>query len=215
MTIRLLIADDHQVFRSGLSALLSREKDLLVVAEAGTGPEVLEQLEQCETDVLILDLSMPGGLSGPQIAETALERYPRLRILVLTMHEDPYYLSEMFRVGVRGFLLKKAGAEDVVKALRAVARGEYHVDAALGGQAMSALVTPATSQRESRLAMLTPRERDVCRLLALGYTNVEVGQQLFISDRTVESHRTSIMTKLSLKNRAELVRFALDNELVK
>lgn len=215
MTIRVVIADDHLVFRSGLRALLQREGDIEVVGDAGSADEVLAQLARTPVDVLVLDLSMPGGTSGPQLAESVLKRYPPTRIVVLTMHEDPYYLREMFRVGVHGYVVKKSGAEDVVRAVRAASRGEFHVDASLGGLAVSSLVAPVARSGEGRVAQLTPRERDVCRLLALGHTNAEAGQQLFISERTVESHRTSIMAKLELKNRAELVRFALDNDLVR
>jgi len=215
MIVRIVIADDHLVFRSGLRALLQRESDIEIVGDVGSGDELLAQLARTPADVLVLDLSMPGGLSGPQMAEAVLKQCPRTRIVVLTMHEDPYYLREMFRVGVHGYVVKKSGADDVVRAVRAASRGEYHVDASLGGSAVSSLVAPAAHSREERVAQLTPRERDVCRLLALGYSNAETGQKLFISERTVESHRTSIMTKLKLKNRAGLVRFALDNDLIR
>jgi len=215
MTIRTIIADDHMVFRSGLRALLQRETDIEIVGDAGSTEEVLGQLERTPADVLVLDLSMPGGLSGAQLAESALRRFPRTRIVVLTMHEDPYYLQEMFRVGVHAYVLKKSGAEDVVRAIRAASRSEFFVDASLGGSAVSSMVAPATRPREGRRALLTPREREVCRLLALGFTNAEAGKKLFISERTIESHRTSIMAKLQLKNRAELVRFALDNDIIR
>ncbi|MBI5509495.1 MAG: response regulator transcription factor [Deltaproteobacteria bacterium] len=215
MTIRTLIADDHLVFRSGLRALLQREADIEIVGDAGSADEVLAQLERTPADVLVLDLSMPGGLSGSQLAESVLRRHPRTRIVVLTMHEDPYYLKEMFRVGVHGYVLKRSGAEDVVRAIRAASKSEFHVDASLGGSAMSAMVAPAARPSQGRLGLLTPREREVCRLLALGFTNADAGKKLFISERTIESHRTSIMAKLNLKNRAELVRFALDNDLVR
>lgn len=215
MTIRVAIADDHLVFRSGLRALLEQESDIEVVCDVGSSEEVLLQLDHTSADVLVLDLSMPGGLSGPQIAESVLKRHPGTRIVVLTMHEDPYYLREMFRVGVHGYVAKRSSADDVVRAVRAASRGEFHVDASLGGSAVSSLVASAKQSGQGRLGLLSPRERDVCRLLALGYTNAEAGRKLFISERTVESHRTSIMNKLDLRNRADLVRFALDNDLVR
>lgn len=214
MTIRILLADDHEVFRSGLRVLLERESDIEIVGDAGDANEVIRALGRTPADVLVLDLTMPGGLSGPQLAESVLREYPRVRIVVLTMHEDPYYLREMFRVGVHSYVLKRSGAGDVLQAVRAAYRGEFHADASLGGLAVSSLLAPAVRSPEGRVALLTPREREVCRMLALGYTNADTGQKLFISERTVESHRTSIMAKLELKNRAELVRFALDNGLV-
>ena len=157
-------------------------------------------------------------IDGPKLWQrlpTVAGKEKVLQLLQAPTPEDPYYLREMFRVGVHGYVLKKSGADDVVRAIRAAYRGEFHVDAALGGLAVSSLVAPAERSREGRLALLTPREKEVCRLLALGYTNVEAGQKLSISDRTVETHRTSIMSKLDLKNRAELVRFALDNDLIR
>ncbi len=215
MSIRIVIADDHLVFRSGLRALLQRESDIEIVGDVGAADEVLAQLTRTPADVLVLDMSMPGGLSGPQLAEAVLKGHPRTRIVVLTMHEDPYYLREMFKVGVHGYVVKRSGVDDVVRAVRAAALGQFHVDASLGGSAVSSLVAPAASAGVGRIGLLTPRERDVCRLLALGYTNTETGQKLRISERTVESHRTSIMSKLELNNRAELVRFALDNDLLR
>ncbi|MBI5497115.1 MAG: response regulator transcription factor [Deltaproteobacteria bacterium] len=213
MSIRVVLADDHAVLRVGLRALLEREADLHVVGEAGSGSELLTLLARSPADVVVLDLSMP-GMSGAQAAEAVLKAHPQVRILILTMHEDPYYLQELFRVGVRGYLLKKSGADELVRAIRAVYRGDYHVDAALGGLAVSELVTPAVRPTGGRLDALTPRERDVCRMLALGHTNAEVGDKLQISERTVESHRTHIMHKLELRTRAELVRFALDHGLL-
>ncbi|HEX7481139.1 MAG TPA: response regulator transcription factor [Polyangiales bacterium] len=215
MTIRILVADDHTVFRSGLRALLQREADLEIVGEAGCADEVLERLQTTQSDVLLLDLAMPGGLSGPQLAEAAAKAQPAVRVVVLTMHEDTHYLREMFRVGVHGYVLKKSGIEDVLRAIRAAALGEFYVDSALGGLTVSSLLAQPAPVTEAPGAVLTAREREVCRWLALGYTNAEVGRELFISERTVESHRTSIMAKLQLPNRAGLVRFALDSGLIK
>lgn len=214
MTIRVVLADDHAVLREGLRALIEREPDLRVVGEAGSGGALLTLLAGTPADIVVLDLSMPGGVSGAQAAEAIATAHPQVRIVVLTMHEDPYYLQELFRVGVRGFLLKKSGPDELVRAIRAAFRGEYHVDATLGGLAVSALLSPPVRLAAGRLDILTPRERDVCRMLALGHTNSEVGQRLAISERTVETHRTNIMHKLEIKTRAELVRFALDHGLL-
>ncbi|HNW79830.1 MAG TPA: response regulator transcription factor, partial [Candidatus Competibacteraceae bacterium] len=119
MAIRILLADDHAVFRSGLRALLEREMDLAVVGETGTGPETLKALETTRVDVLLLDINMP-GLSGNRVAELALQERPSLAIVVLTMHEDEYYLQELLRIGVRGYVLKKSTGTEVTQAIRAV-----------------------------------------------------------------------------------------------
>jgi DNA-binding NarL/FixJ family response regulator len=214
MAIRILIADDHAVFRSGLRALLEKEHDFQVAGETGSGWDTLKALDSIETDVLLLDISMP-GLTGPRTAEEALKKRPSLAIIVLTMHEDEYYLQEMLRIGVRGYVVKKSTGTEVVHAIRAVFRGDSYIDPALANLVISPYVGKVSSREPSRLSGLTPREQEVCRLLAYGFTNAEVAEKLFISDRTVETHRNNIMGKLGLTGRAELVRFAIDNGLLK
>lgn len=214
MSIRLLIADDHAMFRSALRMLLEKEKDLTVVAEAADGPETLREVASNEVDVVLLDLSMPGS-SGGQIAEALLEEQPSLAIVVLTMHEDEYYLRELMSVGARGFVLKKSAGADLLQAIRSAYRGERYVDPSLGGDVISSWVGHQRDQKSVALERLTPHEREVCRLLALGHTNAEIAQQLSVSERKVETHRTDLMTKLGLRSRAELVRFAVDKGLLK
>ena len=214
MPIRILIADDHAILRGGLKALIEKEIDMEIVAEASDGFEAAREAVAREIDVLLLDISMP-GLTGPRVAETVLQEKPHLAIVVLTMHEDDYYLQEFFRLGVRGFVLKKSSGRDLVQAIRAAHRGEYYVDPSMAGRVISS-ITGASAGKESpeRLAQLTRREQEVCKLLAYGHTNAEIAEQLSISDRTVETHRANIMAKLSVKSRAELVRFAIDNGLL-
>ena len=215
MPIRILIADDHPMFRGGLRALLSKEEDCEVVGETGSGLDTLRALETTQADVLLLDLSMP-GMSGAQTAEAALAGKAGLAIVVLTMHEDEYYLQELLRIGVKGYVLKKSTGTELLQAIRAAYRGDNYVDPALANVMVLSLVGGAKPAGTSgRLALLTQREREVCQLLAYGYTNREVASQLFISDRTVETHRTNIMAKLGVGGRAELVRFAIDNGLLK
>jgi len=214
MPIRVLIADDHAMFRSGLRALLEKETDFEVTGEVGSGREALAAIEEQDVDILLLDISMP-GLSGPRVAEEALRKRPALAVVVLTMHEDEYYLQELLRIGARGYILKKSPGAALLLALRAAYQGESYVDPALAGYVVSPYIGKLPSQKPGRAEVLTRREQEVCRLVAYGYTNVEVAEKLFISDRTVETHRTNIMGKLGLKNRAQLVRFAIDNGLLK
>lgn len=217
MSIRLLIADDHVVFRSGLRALLSQEPDLEVVAETGSGTETLAAIERGGIDVLILDISMP-GLPGTKVAETSLRQWPDLGIVVLTMHDDEYYVQQLLTLGVRAFVLKKSTGTDVIQAIRAAYRKEQYVDPALAGAVINAYLGRRSRRRDpsqSKAGTLTPREQEVCALLATGHTNVEISQKLAISERTVETHRAHIMTKLDLASRAELVRFAIDHGLMK
>jgi two-component system response regulator NreC len=214
MAIRLIIADDHAMFRSGLRALLEKESDFEILAETGNGFDTLRAVSGAEVDVLLLDLSMP-GLPGSKVAESVLETKPHLPIVILTMHEDEYYLRELLKIGVRSFVLKKSTGSDLVKAIRAAYRGESYVDPSLGGKLLSALCDPSPKNSGHRVDVLTPREQEVCTLLAFGHTNGEIADKLCISERTVESHRNNITAKLGLKSRAELVRFAIDNGLLK
>jgi DNA-binding NarL/FixJ family response regulator len=215
MPIRILIADDHAVFRSGLKALLEKEPDLVVVAETGDGAETLDMLDQCDVDVLILDITMP-GLPGTKVAETALHKHPDLGVVVLTMHEDEYYVQQLLALGVRAFVLKKSTGTDLIQAIRAVDRKEQYVDPALAGAVINAYFgRRSRRQGQTKAGLLTPREQEVCALLANGHTNIEISQKLAISERTVETHRAHIMTKLDLDSRAELVRFAIDHGLMK
>ena len=214
MAIQVLIADDHAVFRSGIRALLEKEPDIHVSGETGSGIETLGAIDTLKFDILLLDITMP-GLPGPRVAEQALKKRPNLAIVVLTMHEDEYYLQELFRIGVRGYVLKKSTGTELVQAIRAVFRGDNYIDPALAKLVISPYVGKAVSKGATRLDVLTAREQEVCRLLAYGFTNAEVAEKLFISDRTVETHRTNIMSKLDLRSRAELVRFAIDNGLLK
>ena len=214
MTVHVHIADDHAVFRSGLRALLEKEADVEIVGETGTGPDTVSAMTKHPADVLVLDLSMP-GLSGARVAEAILTKSPRQAIVVLTMHEEEYYLQELLKIGVRGFVLKKSTGTELLLAIRAAHRGEQYVDSSLANHVISSYVGRKPDHASNgRLGALTPREQEVCRLLAYGHTNLEIAGRLHISDRTVETHRANIMSKLDLRSRAELVRFALDHGLI-
>ena len=215
MPIRVFIADDHAVFRSGLRALLEKEPDIEVVGETGNGFDTIRGVIETNLDVLILDVTMP-GLPGPKVAKAVLQEKPQLAIVVLTMHEDEYYLQELFRLGVRAYVLKKSTSTDVVQAIRAACKGEQYIDPALAGLVISSYVGRQPKKpKTDRLDLMTPRELEVLTLLAYGHTNAEIAEKLCISERTVESHRNSIMSKLELKSRAELVRFAIENDMLK
>jgi two-component system response regulator NreC len=214
MPIRIVIVDDHAIIRSGLVALLAKEPDFEIVGQAASGMDAIKLAEGTRFDVLLLDLSMP-GISGTKTAEELLRRRPKLAIVVLTMHADEHYLRELFRIGVRAYVLKRSTDNDLINAIRAAYRGEHYVDPSMAGLLISPYVGRATGKKYGRLALLTAREVEVCQLLAHGYTNPEVSERLSISVRTVEAHRNNIMTKLGLESRADLVHFAIDNGLLK
>lgn len=215
MPIRIFIADDHAVFRSGLKMLLEKEPDLQVVGETGNGFDTIRTVTETDLDVLLLDVAMP-GLSGARVAEEVLKCKPNLAIVVLTMHEDEYYLQEFFRLGVRAYVLKKSTGTDVAQAIRAAQKGKQYIDPALANLVISSYVgRQPTKPKPRRLEIMTPRELEVLTLLAYGHTNAEIAEKLCISERTVETHRTNMMAKMEFKSRAELVRFAIDNGLLK
>lgn len=214
MNIRIIISDDHAVFRSGLKALFEKESDIQVVAETGNGFDTVRAVRDNPVDVLLLDLAMP-GLPGSKVAEMVLQEKPHLAIVILTMHEDDFYLRELFKLGVRAFVLKKSTGSELVTAIRSAFRGKSYLDPSLGGKFLTTQFSHQVPGKTDRMEVLTPREKEVCTLLAYGHTNGEIAEKLSISERTVETHRTNINSKLELKSRAELVRFAIENGLLK
>jgi two-component system, NarL family, response regulator NreC len=202
----IVIADDHSVVRSGLRMLLDAEPDLEVVAEAGDIDSARRYVLGHKPNVLILDLNMPGGPSLPAIPELR-EEFPDTQIVVLTMQDDPAFAREAMRAGALGYVLKEAAEAELVEAVRLAATGSTYLHPRLGARLAA---EPSQSSNDD----LTDREREVLKLIALGHTNSEVASQLYLSVRTVESHRAHIQQKLQLQTRAELVRYALDNGLV-
>jgi two-component system response regulator NreC len=207
-TIRLLLADDHAVVRSGLRLLLDAEDDLEVVAEAGDIDEVRRYVLGHKPDVLVLDLNMPGESSLPAIPSLR-EKHPDTQIVVLTMQNDPAFAREALRAGALGYVLKEAADTELVQAVRQAAQGRTYLNPELGAR-----VAVAPPENSGPPDDLTEREVEVLRLIALGHTNAEIGKELFLSVRTVESHRAHIQQKLRRTTRAELVRYALDHGLV-
>jgi DNA-binding NarL/FixJ family response regulator len=210
---RLVLADDHAMFRKAMRVFLEQQPDLSIVGEAGTGEEALEQLDVCSPDLLLLDISLP-DMSGTVVARRALKRFPDLLVIVLTMHQEEYYAQDMIRLGVKGFVLKRSTGDELLEAIHRVREGGVYWDKAVLENAVSAFA--GTARKEEcgpELTTLTSREREVCRLLAHGHTNTEIAALLSISVRTVQTHREHIMGKLQISSRAELVSFAMRNGL--
>jgi DNA-binding NarL/FixJ family response regulator len=209
-----MLVDDHAVVREGLRHVLGASHGFEVVAEAGTGAEALALAEQHRPDVVLLDLTMP-GMSGLEATTLLRARLPEVRVLVLSMHDQDEYVVAAVRGGAHGYVLKDADPAELRAAIRAVHEGAGYFSAAvvqhLGAAVRGEVATDAPRQRLERL---TPREREVLSRVAAGHTNREIAAQLGISPRTVESHRESLMKKLSLRSVAELTRFALQSGLV-
>jgi two-component system, NarL family, response regulator NreC len=208
--IDIVIADDHAMVRAGLRLLLEADPGLRVVAEAGDVDGALEQTRTHGPAVVLLDLNMPGTRTLPAIPRF-FEAAPGVAVVVLTMYEEPAFAREAMKAGASGYVLKEAADTEVVAAVRAVVAGEQYINPALGARLVSA---DADARKRAELDPLSDREREVLRLLALGHTNQEIAQMLYISVRTAETHRMHIMQKLHLSSRAELVRYALAEGLV-
>ena len=206
--ITVVLADDHAVVRSGLRLLLE-QAGLHVLAEAGDAESALRSVLGHKPTVLILDLNMPGEPTSLEAIPRVTDVSPGTRVVVLTMQEDPVFAREALRAGAMGYVLKEAADSELVEAVRRAAVGETYLNPRLG----AALATAPLSS-DGPPDDLTEREAEVLRLVALGHTNAEIAEQLYLSVRTVESHRARIGQKLRLSTRAELVRYALDRGLL-
>jgi two-component system response regulator NreC len=205
--IRIVVVDDHAVVRSGLRMLLDAESDLEVVGDAGNARDAVFEVRARQPEVILLDVTMPDE-NGIAALPKLLHEAPNAKVLMLSMEDDPSYVREAFAAGAHGYVLKEAADAEVVGAVRDVAAGRSYVHPTLGARMVAA---DAAAQAAAEADPLSEREREVLRLLALGHTNQEIAQQLFISVRTAETHRAHIMRKLSLSTRAELVRYALQH----
>jgi two-component system response regulator NreC len=208
--IRVLIVDDHPVVRSGLRRVLESVADIEVVGEAEDAKQAVFETRAQKPDVILMDVVMPGA-SGIEAIPDVLHDAPDAKVLILSMQDDPNYVRQAFAAGAAGYVLKEAADTDLVAAVREVATGGRYVHPTLG-----ALIVAADAEERERAEQdpLSDRERDVLHLLALGHTNQEISDKLFISVRTAETHRAHIMQKLRLSTRAELVRYALDQGLL-
>jgi DNA-binding NarL/FixJ family response regulator len=206
--MRIVVADDHGIVRSGLKLLLDRQADLEVVAEAEDGVEAVEKVLAERPEVAILDVAMP-RMTGLQATYEIKKQVPDTQVLILSMHDDERYLFEALRAGAAGYVLKRAADTDLVEAVRAAARGEPF----LTPSAQQALIRDFI-ERGEQPSELTPREQEVVKLIAEAHTNKEIAEILHLSEKTVESHRAHVLQKLGMRDRVELVRYAIRRGLV-
>jgi DNA-binding NarL/FixJ family response regulator len=206
--LKVLIADDHAVVREGLKTLVNMQPDMDVVGEASDGNEAPLRAGALRPDVVVMDVSMPGG--GVEATAQITSRWPEIRVLALTMHEDRGYLRRLMEAGAAGYVLKRSAAEELIRAIRAVAGGRAYLDPALSPTVVETLVGRRPTLRGEFLgAALSEREAEVLRLVAQGYANKEIAARLSVSVKTVETYKARSMEKLNLGGRAEIVRYAL------
>ena len=206
---RILLADDHAVVRQGFKMLLDAQPDMEIVGEASNGREAAEQAEELHPDVVVMDVAMP-ELNGIEATRRLAASAPHTRVIALSMHKDSVYVREILRAGARGYLLKDSGADDLVDAIRAVARGDSYLSPAVSNAVLDDYRRHVTNP----IDLLTSREREVLQMLAEGKTNKEIAGVLNLSVYTVDAHRGRIMEKLNLHSINDLVRFALRNGVI-
>ena len=210
--IKVLIADDHAIVRTGLRALIHSESTMELVGEASGGYETMDLVEKTQPDVLVLDLSMP-DLDGIAVTRQIKPQFPNVHILILTIHEDEALLREAIKAGAAGYILKHAAEAEMMAAIQRILRGDLYVDPALVRLLLQEPAAPSALPPQSTEA-LTPREIEVLKLIVQGYTSRQIGEELNISFRTAESHRASLSEKLGMHGRVELVRYAREHGLI-
>jgi two-component system, NarL family, response regulator NreC len=211
VTIRVLIVDDHAIVRAGLRAVLQGEPGMELVGEATNGDEAIQISQAVYPDVIVLDLNMP-GLSGIQVTRQIKQEQPEVRILILTVHEDEALLREAIRAGASGYIIKHAAENELISAIHSVMLNDIYIHPKM----IRAILAEPEGQKPlaaSPVEMLTPRETDVLLLIVQGYTNRQIAEELSLSVRTVEGHRSNLTEKLGLHSRVELVRYAREHGL--
>jgi DNA-binding NarL/FixJ family response regulator len=213
--IKVLIADDHKIIRVGLQGILQKISDVEVVGEAEDGAQVLEALGTTITDVVLMDIDM-GRTNGIETTRKVKAAFPDVQVLALTVHEEQDHIVQMLEAGASGYLLKNAGTEELVAALRAVVKGDSYYSRSVSATLLQALTNlkSKSAQQINNNTPLSTREIEVLRLIAQEYSNGEIAEKLFISIRTVDTHRRNILEKLQVKNTAGLVRYAIEKAII-
>ncbi|MDH3281745.1 MAG: response regulator transcription factor [Gammaproteobacteria bacterium] len=210
--IRLVIVDDHKILRDGLRALFATEQDILVVGEAEDGREALECVVETKPDAVIMDLSMP-HMNGPEAIQDIKRRLPQTKIIVLTLHKAEDFVRAALDAGADGYVLKQDSHEKLLDALRAVTKGDIFLSPSICADVVAGYLRGSGGNGVSA-GVLTPRERQVVKLIAEGYRNKEIARHLSLSTKTIEKHRSNFMKKLRLHNTAEITVYAIENNLI-
>jgi len=213
--VQVLLVDDHRMFREGVRSLLDKHKEVHVVGEASSGEEALTAIENAQPEVILMDINL-GEMNGIETTRQITEDYPNVKVLALTMHKDGDYVIRMLKAGAKGFILKTAGREEMLSAIKAVAVGDSYFGGEVSSLLMSYIEQKERVEEEGEHSKipLTPREVEILQHIALEFSNPEIAEKLFISVRTVDTHRRNLLEKLNLKNTAGLVKYALRMGLI-
>lgn len=208
-TIKIVVVDDHQLFREGIISLLSKNDDLEVVGEAENENQLWEILDREKANIVLVDISLPES-NGIDIISTAKEKYPEIRFIVLTMHAEGQYVVKSIRKGAYGYLIKNANEKELIHAIKQVALGHKYLNAEIS----QLMITDILIEEDESRKQLSDREKEVLVMVSNGKTTKEIAEELFVSSRTVESHRMNIMKKLKVQNTAELIKKAAHLKLI-
>ena len=208
MSIRILLADDHKIIREGLRSLIEKQDDMEVIDEAGDGRTTVQLAQQLSPDVIIMDIAMP-DLNGMEATRQITVQSRDIKVIALSMHSDRHFVAEMFRAGASGYLLKDCAFEDLVHAIRRVVENQSYLSPEIANVVIEDYVHRLSAAESSVFSILSPREREVLQLLAEGKTTKQLAAQLHVSIKTIETHRSNIMTKLDIHSTAELTKYAI------
>ena len=211
--IRVFLADDHQLFREGIRSLLGHAQDIEVVGEAGDGQDAVTKVTTLLPDVVLMDISMP-GMNGLEAAAQIRQAAPSVKVLILTVHETNQYVSQMLQVGAAGYVVRSVSSTDLVSAVRAVYQGNVYLYPSIARMIIQDYLKQAATGQESSLDGLTTRETEILKLIASDHRNKEIADLLGISLKTVQAHRTSLMMKLGLHDRTQVVKYAIRKGLI-
>lgn len=206
--LRILIAEDHQTVREGISLLVNSQPDMEVVGEAGDGEMAVKEAARLSPDLILMDISMP-TMNGLKATKRLRSRDPNVKILILTRHTDDGYLQQMLGAGANGYVLKQSAPTELITAIRSIGAGNAYLDPSLTRKVMGGYANRATSLRGDNKGELSDRESEVLRLISFGYSNKEIGAKLDLSVKTIEAHKANAMRKLGISSRIDIVRYAI------
>ena len=212
-TITIALVDDHKMFRDGIQSVLSNIKDFIIVSDFYSGEELLDFLKTKEIDILITDISLP-GLSGIDLCRKVAEKYPTIKTIILSMHSKHEFILSALQNGAKGYLPKDSGHEELVNAIKLVSNGEIYFNHNISQNIIKEVFVNKKNDNRNPYDVLSKRELEVLKYFAEGFTNKEISEKLFISIRTVESHKTHILSKLGLKSNVDLIKYAIKHKII-